>query len=248
MSLFDCSQYIEFNNDRVVLSHELGHVVTWLHLGEGIGRLKCCRRADNQLMPHVALWPRKDEFEKLFSPEYAQPFAERLLAGEIAARHALNMRTDQICSKGLPVDSTCDNLACVLRQINDTGGDLAKEDVVKVLTLALQNAPSDWRTWIADRFNRANAVVHENWGAIHQIAQKLESRLPAVGKSRVWTGGEIIACLERCGVFSGKRPAVEIVFNDQPGGFLTKLRRFLQEMGPNGIICRYVDNPAERMQ
>jgi hypothetical protein len=244
MPLFDVSLHSEFDRPNVVIRHELGHAVTWFHFGEAIGRLKCCRRADGQLLPRVALWPRANNIEKLKSPEYAEPLVERLLAGEISARRTLKMRTDQICSRNLPVTGDSNHLAYVLNQIDDND-DLAKEDIVKVLTLALNNAQQDWRAWITERMIRANELVDQNWTAIDQIALKLEARLPAAGKSRIWTGGELIARMSRYGVHSRKNPAVEIVYNDNHGGLLTRMKRFLQEMGPRGIICRYEDDPGE---
>jgi hypothetical protein len=222
-------------------------VLTWFRLGEGIGRLKCCRRADNQLVPHVELWPRTDEFEKLLSsPVYAQPYAERLLAGENAARRALGKRTDQICSKGLPVDGETKHLACVLAPIMDGEGDLAKEDIVKVLALALNNAQSDWRAWIGERLSRVEAVVHQNWAAIDRLARSLEPHLPAAGKCYVWGGVDLVGGMEHCGVHSGTQPAVEIVFRGQGERLLTKLRRFVRRRRPGKFICRYVKDPAEQ--
>jgi len=242
--IFDGFEYPEFNQDRPVLRHELGHAVTWFRFGEGIGRLKCCRDSDEQLRAGVSLWPRTGGLEKLISREYAQQYAERLLAGELAARRARRKRTDQICSKGLPVDSSIDCLAGTLQALNPES-DLAKEDIVKVLKLAINHAQLNWRAWMAERLSCADAVVGRNWAAIERIAQRLEGKLPRAGKSYVWPGTDVIAEMRRDGVRSEKHPAIEIIFNGQSGGFLTRLRRFVREMGRNGIVCRYVDLPEE---
>lgn len=242
--LFDHSEYPELNKDFAILRHELGHAVTWFHFGEGIGRLNCCRCPDKQLNAGVALWPREGQYELLWkSPKYAKPYAERLLAGEIAARRAPGMTTSKICSKGLPVDSDTCVLANTLARI-DPNCDLAKEDIFKVLTLAINHAQSGWREWVGERLTRASAVVEQYGTAIDQIARKLERHLPTAGKSRIWPGFQIISEMRRCGVQSDKQPPVEIVFNGQRGNFLTRLRRFMQEMGRNGIVCRYVDYPT----
>jgi len=245
--MFDTCQHGEFNDDWPVLCHELGHAVIWFHLGEGIGRLKCCRDTTSQLRAGVALWPRTGGLEDLLSPEHAASYAERLLAGELAARRALgNLRTTQICSKGLPVHGGVDYLTQTLNGL-DQDADLAKEDITKVLTLAINNAQRNWRQWIGDRLNRSEAMVAQNWSAIDGIARCLRRKLPAVGKSRVWPGTDLIAEMQRSGVPSDKLPAVEIVFSGESGGFLTRLRRFVRETGRNGTVCRYVDMPVETL-
>jgi hypothetical protein len=246
-SIFDSVQHRELNGDWPVLCHELGHAVTWFRFGEGIGRLKCCR-PDICLKSAVALWPRTDGLEKLWSsPEYAKPYAERLLAGEIAARRALgNIRTDQICSKGLPVNSGIDCLAKTIAHTNPTS-DLAKEDVYKVLTLAINNAQSDWCAWVGARLSCAGAVVNRHWAAFEQIARKLEPKLPEVGQSCVWEGIELMAEMERCGINSGKFPAVAIVYS-QDEGLIGRSKEVCAGDGSMKIICRYVKNPAEQNQ
>ncbi len=197
MSLFDQSEYTEFNGDHVVLCHEIGHVVVWFHFGEAIGPLKWRRNSGGLLMPSVALWPRSCGIERLYlSPDYAKPYAERLLAGEITARRVLGMRTDQICSKGLPVERMSNYLASELAQITETE-DFVNEDIVKVLKLAFNNAQSGWRAWVAERLGQANSLVDENWTAIKRMAQKLKRRLPRDEKPCVWPGLEMINKMER---------------------------------------------------
>jgi len=199
--LFDPENIDDFNADYVVLCHELGHVITWFCYGEEIGCLKCCRCTDNLIEARVTLPPNAKLDELLHTPKYAMKFAERLLAGEISARHALGKRTDQICSKGLPVGDGPDQLAKAIAQTNPNSN-LAKEDVFKVLQFAINHGQSGWYAWIVERMSRARDVVNQNWAAIDQIARRLEPRLPAIGKTQVWTKDELLAEMKKCGIHS----------------------------------------------
>lgn len=201
-SLFD-PEKVDFNDDYVVLCHELGHVVTWFLYGEEIGPIQCRRCADNLIEARLILPPNKKLKELLNTPEYAEKFAERLLAGEIAARHAFGKRTDQICSKGLPVDDGTEQLAQTIDQ-TDPNSNLAKEDIFKVLNLAINHGQSDWYAWIGERMSCAGEVVNQNWAAIDQIARRLEPSLPTVGKSHCWMKDELHVEMKKCGVLSGK--------------------------------------------
>ena len=201
LSLFDRSKHTEFNQDYVVLCHELGHIITWLCYGEEIISLTCKRSdTDNLLEPHVKLRPPNDQKELLDSPNYVKQYAEHLLAGEISARRACGKLTIQICSKGLPVGADSKQLRCFLQQKIDEKASVTNEDIFKVLCLAFKNAKSDWYAWIGERMKCAGAIVDQNWAAIDQIARRLEPSLPATGKSHVWTKDELIAEIMSCGI------------------------------------------------
>ena len=208
-SIFD-PRKIDFNNDHVVLCHELGHVVTWFCYGQEIGSIDCRRCTDNLIEAGLILPPNDKLGELLCEPKYAKQFAERLLAGEITARHALgNIRTDQVCSKGLPVRADTDHLAKTIVDQTNRNSNLAKEDVFKAIHLAINHAQSGWYAWIVERMNNAGEVVNQNWVAIDQIARRLEPSLPAIGESKVWTKDELLAEMKKCGVHAGKPVATE---------------------------------------
>jgi len=206
-SVFD-SERVDFTDDYVVLCHELGHVITWFCYGEEIGPLECRRCTDNLIKAQVTLPPNAKLKELLNTPKYAKKFAERLLAGEIAARLSIGKRTDRVCSKGLPVGDGTEQLAKTIAQTNPNS-DLAKEDIFKVLQLAINQGQSGWYAWIVERMNNAGEVVNQNWVAIDQIARRLEPSLPAIGESKVWTKDELLAEMKKCGVHAGKPVATE---------------------------------------
>lgn len=79
-------------------------------------------------------------------------------------------------------------------------GNLAKEDIFKVLQLAINHGKSDWYAWIVERMGCAGEVVNQNWAAIDQIARRLEPCLPAIGNSGVWTKAELLAEMKNYGV------------------------------------------------
>jgi hypothetical protein len=83
------------------MCHELSHIVFWFRSGEGIGPLTIRRDTDCCFSSSSVLWPRNGDQRRLDLREYAEPLAERVLAGESGSRTAVGMRTDQICSDGI---------------------------------------------------------------------------------------------------------------------------------------------------
>jgi hypothetical protein len=171
MCLFDSSQHPEFGEGWVVLRHELGHIVVWFRCGEAIGPLTIQRYPNGSLRAGSVLWPRKGDRTRLVLREYAEPLAERLLAGESAARKALGTRTDQICTDGIQVD-TNSHLPNILNQMDE------RTDIGNVLFIPQQHSIPNWYQWVEARLKNADSVVDAHWTAIDQIARCLEPLLP----------------------------------------------------------------------
>ena len=81
--MFDPHQHLELNADAAVVRHELGHAALWLVHGGAIGRLQM-RRVRGQLYAGIRLERRTREIGD--ADQLYERTAERLLAGEVAAR------------------------------------------------------------------------------------------------------------------------------------------------------------------
>ena len=141
MDIFDTNPPAALNKDIPVLCHEIGHAVTWFSFGEAIGPLKLRRDSTtNQLKASVVLWPRDGNLQSLNSHEYAEPLAERLLAGDSAARKKLSLMTDNISIDGVTIDAIT-NIYGIIKQLD------IEHDASKVLQLAYNAAHSNWHSW-----------------------------------------------------------------------------------------------------
>jgi len=242
MEMFDTRPPETLNQDKCVVCHEIGHAVTWFSYGEAIGPLLFQRiiRTDgrDQLLAKVTCWPRNGDEQALLTKEYAEPWAERKLAGDIAARLAHgNIPTDQITAEGI-VFRPSSSVPAIINQLPE------EHDLKMVLKLARNNAHDQWLAWVAARFQRAAGVVNENWHRIESIAMHLQTKLPERVGRRCIQGTDLIALMAKAGVRSRKAPPVEIVFNDNVGSFCVRARRFYWSLGRSGTVNIYVDSSS----
>ena len=236
MCLFDHQSHTEFNPDRVVVIHELGHAVTWFSYGEGVGRMKFTRGQDGLLCAKTLL-----EFRDLNSHASDQQAAcyavERMLGGESAARRAVGFRRDQICSDRIPITSDNDLRRLLRNRIYDN----RKSDFFNVLRLTASCDPPDWHTWLQERLVNAQRAVDANWEPIVKIARKIVKRLPKNTRRNYYCWGtNLIASLQGAGVSTRLRPALEILEQGEIGGLWTNLKRFRRRFGKKRIVSRFM--------
>src|SRR5258708_40182468 len=82
-SPFTLLEDADWNRDSAVLWHELGHALVWFFHGGGIGGLRFTRATDGVLEAGLMCGPRPGQTE---TSAFIDAVAERLLAGEVAAR------------------------------------------------------------------------------------------------------------------------------------------------------------------
>ncbi len=207
----DPTEYADFKKDRVVLIHELGHVVAWFCHGEGVGRLRL-ERKNKLLWPQVILAFREQRDAN--TDRDAEVMAERVLAGESAARRAVGMPRDEICFGRWVIDRNF-NVGSVAPHLRD------EYDEERVLKIAWAYGRNGWYEWIAKRLKSASVRVDDNWAVIDRMASWIKPRVPmTTGQVCCVPGRELIKEMQRLGVRTAQEPAIEIV--EQPGGSLVR--------------------------
>ena len=199
MSLFTHIRPRDFNRDGVVLCHELGHAVVWLHQGRTIDQLRLFRS------PHDGLLEGGVAFHNPQSLRHrtdAEPLAERFLAGDSAARKALNLRRDQISTASTPVARDSD-IPALLRVAN------TDDDAIRAVWVAYETMkPSwceplfvrlgmepKWYSWLRDRLAQAVSIIDSKWVTIQHAANALTSQLPAAGDTLLVPSSDLLALL-----------------------------------------------------
>ena len=240
MDVFDTNPPETLNRDRCVVRHEVGHAVTWFSFGEAIGPMFLCRKTgSDQLLAKVACWPRNGDREALLNKDYAEPWAERLLAGDIAGRLAHGgISTNRISADGVILNAVY-TVHDIIKQFPEN------HDVKMVLMLAHNTAREEWQMWVAARLERAAKVANENWHRIESIAKQLEHKLPLQGNPVCIQGTDLIALMNKAGVQSRKNHAIEIVYTNNVGNYGVKARRFYRYLGSHGTVSLYVDAPKD---
>lgn len=163
-----------WNADPVVLRHELGHATIWFYYGGGIGRLLLQRSSDGLLEPCCKSAPSSPTQE--VTPEFIDAVAERLLAGEVAARIHLGLQPDQVTLRKL----TSNYFQMGIRAIDvaQTMSESTREDVYRVLDLADQYHPDDWQEWIRLRLASCEEVLHQYWSILEGAAVRFTPAIP----------------------------------------------------------------------
>ncbi len=88
-----------WNSDSAVLHHEVGHALVWYYYGEGIGRLVFRRDTDGLLEASLQAGPAREDQKE--TRQFIDASAERLLAGEVAARLNLGIPTRRMALRNL---------------------------------------------------------------------------------------------------------------------------------------------------
>ena len=200
---FDPNIPAEFNEDVVVLSHEAGHVVSWLSMGEKIVSLELTPTAHGlkgrtRYSYHVALAAETEP--------NARFFAERLLAGEAAGRKVCSgIAKNKICSFGVDADNIQDAAEVLRKLIDYQRRNYASEDenmdVTQVVGLARQHAGDQWRDWVAARLNATRGRLDANWSAIEALVIWLKPQIPLiVGVPKQFEGEKIMDFLRTTAV------------------------------------------------
>ena len=203
MSLFTHIRPVEFNRNDVVVCHELAHTVVWYSFGRGIRGITFRRSIDGYLSGGSA----NVNPSNLENTRDAEQFAERMLAGDSAARRKLGMRRDQISTVGFPVNART-SIPVLLNTANRnddamwaifTAYKTRKPNWLETVLIRLGKKPG-WYKWLSLRLEKTNARVDAHWMAIEAISEQVIARLPANGEETVIPTDFLIGSLEREGV------------------------------------------------
>lgn len=212
----------DFDEDRVVVYHELGHALAWFVLGGAVGRIRFSRESNGVLTARVRLHAR-DAGEGPDDTVRKMPgqVALRILAGEAAARRLLGLSRREICSYGRRIRGVSDLASVISGQEND------QSDVSKLLEVAFIRGIADWNGWIAARLADAYDILDLHWSAIEGVAGAIAPRLPdRAGSSHVTSGLQLIGGFEKHGVNSMITPHVEVVCRGAEGPFGLRVSRW----------------------
>lgn len=193
----------DWNDDGAVLRHELGHALVWFVHGGGLGRLRLARANDGLLEAGVVTGPRPGQTD---TPAFIDSTAERLLAGEAAARRHLGIPGGRISLRGLqeprlPAGARPDEIAAAFAEVGHASdGRVMLGDVAKILSLADQYHQADWRTWIRERLAAAEHILSTQWAVLGAVAVRFERGLPRRPRQEVVVSAQdLIAAFESAG-------------------------------------------------
>ena len=160
-----------FDDDDVVIRHELGHALVALSYGFQIEHVRYIRTAARTLkgaarMRHPAGWD-----DKRLLAECPDMLVERVLAGEIAARIYLGLPTQVICTD-LPVVPGSD-LGQLLALVP-----VSNLDDVKALTFAHSSAGTDWYRWLSERHVATERLILQYWEVLDQASDVIHGDIP----------------------------------------------------------------------
>lgn len=176
--IFDPSIPAELDGDCPVAFHEAGHAVLWLSCGGTVSRFRFERNRGGLLGGSSRCEVPAGEVPD--TERNACLFAERLLAGEYAARRAAaeqgkNISREHICSYGVDVDPK-GKFESVMQGLDDFRrklGGKGEFDVTKVVALADKWGGENWYAWVYERLMLACKRVDANWEAIRDVAGRL---------------------------------------------------------------------------
>lgn len=221
----------DFEMDHAVVQHEVGHLVTWFLLGGGIGPMRFERQGDHRLLGAVRFGPRNLDAKE--TPDFIDAVAERLLAGEIAARRHLG-KCDWQISLGDPttVLLTPTHSASFARA--RCHADLL--DARNLLSLAEQHHADSWWPWMEDRIRSVRRRLELHWPAVGKLAARIAPYVPDHGE-RSLSGTDLIRWCYDAGLapIDAKQRPVELVPKDAPGDTCTQVRRWWRSWGHQSI-------------
>jgi hypothetical protein len=182
--VFDTRCPPRFNDDDVVIRHELGHALAWHSLGESVRHIRFVRVSGGLLFgaTGVVSPPTATPLEAL-DPAQLVALATRALAGEIAARRYLGL-PQNVVSSAFPIRPQEP-----LKPILDGRGN-DPSDLVKALFMAFHATGEDWYPWLAERHLTTVSLVASQWNAIERLAVHLTGQLPAHTDEELIVSGE----------------------------------------------------------
>lgn len=203
----------DWNRDDVVVRHELGHAVAWYHHGEGIGRLRFNRAVDGLLEAGIVLGPARSDQEE--TDAFIDAYAERLLAGEAAARRWLGLPRGCVSLRGLaghrlPMGIGPMDLAETLCEPTARDGLPAYDDITKVLLEAEKRHRCVWKQWISQRIRDAEVIVDANAAVIEAAAALLQPLLPHSSSPFELPGQHVMELLTRFGATTSRKGPVPL--------------------------------------
>lgn len=168
-----------WNDDDVVVRHEMGHVLLWYFHGHEIGNLQLRRASDGLLEGGVVFGPRPGTS---ITGSYLDACCERLLAGEAAARIHLNQPEDKITLRRLKEERLVFGVRpkelVYLTDSHVVGSKTIHEDISRVLITASTYHPVLWRGWISRRLADAVSVLRSQWHVVEACSAKLITQIP----------------------------------------------------------------------
>lgn len=227
----------EFERDDVVLRHEAGHIVSWFIFGGGIGPLRLLRREDGKLVGGVLFGP--PSAKQTEDAAFIDACAERLVAGELAARGYLGLPDWQLSSGDdyASLHTATRHVSVVRERLDPT-----LIDARKVLDLAEDHHPQAWWSWLQERLLVTSSVLRAHEPKVAALAECLRSGVPTKqGESeRLTSGTDVVRWGYEVGLQPAlsTRPPVELVPADFSGGVHSWARRLWRTFGRNATSYR----------
>lgn len=188
----------ELNDDETVVRHELGHALVWLGHGNLVERVRFARTSDLLLCGGMRVKLSEGWNEERLRNESPGQLAERILAGEIAARNYNDLADGEVYTDlHLRPDS---DLAAALR-----GQENNPADDIKALFLAHEVAGSGWYLWLCERHAAARVRVLQRWDELDNAAENVLADVPLRAGEELLIEGACVARLLGFDLNSGLR-------------------------------------------
>ena len=217
-----------FEEDQVVIRHELGHALAAFVLGFGVGRIAFARLDDMILAGGVrSRTPDNRPPER----ELDQSIVMRLLVGEIAGRKYLDMPLDEVCS-----DFYISHRYSYSYANSVTRG--SHDDISKAISISSKYG-QEWYTFLSRCHDEARTIVEKGWGAIESASVIVQKRgLPKTsGATLLIPSLEVIRSFEHSGSAPGRGIAVEVAHHELLGSrWLRLIRNFRQRVAKNLLV------------
>jgi hypothetical protein len=189
-NIFDPRIPDELSGDFPAAFHEAGHAVLWLSCGGIVQRFRFRRNQRGLLGGKTVLaFPPGQVAD---TERNACLAAERLLAGECAARAALvgqgkKFSREHVCSYEVVVDPK-GKFEAVIQGLDEFRLKLnlkGEFDIAGVVGLAGKWGGANWYAWVCERLMVARRRVDANWEAITDVAGRLLIRVLPKGAGPV---------------------------------------------------------------
>lgn len=162
-------EHAGWNEDPTALRHELAHALVWLHHGGAVNQLRLARAPDGFLEPSVRYGALP---QGLHHPDV---FAHRYIAGELGARIYLRLPVDRLSLRRL--QHTRVPMGIRPLELADRFAEPVehnrRSDMRKLLELADEQAPRDWKRWIRKRLMSSAHLVTRYYPSIEAAAAAL---------------------------------------------------------------------------
>jgi hypothetical protein len=241
--MFDPCLHVELDEPAAVVRHEVGHAAVWFHHGGAIGRLRLTRLVDGRLAAGVRLHGRTSKPPDVMA--YFETCAERLLAGELAARRHVGLPTNRISVEDPSVLRGGPSAWSCLEVI--WSFDRVDHDAARAVQIAAHE--QQWLSWLERRLSAADHILAERWTSIDSVSAELLSSVPRrLGSSFRISGSLLIDLMRRHGLqpkLTEHAVAIEALTRKECETIWSWPGRIVRTMSTPRTVWRWVDDDEE---